>query len=99
MKQFKDFGKPYVKLNGSKLKMKEVLYKPIEITNGKITKSKYANESSSQCLTLEFCFAGKFEQHVVFTGSSVLIEQFEKYGEQVPFQTTIVSTESCYTFT
>ena len=38
------------------------------------------------------------EHRVVFTGSDVLIEQMEKYGECVPFSTEIKKIDRYYTF-
>jgi hypothetical protein len=35
--------------------------------------------------------------HVVFTGSSVLVEQMEKYGGKVPFVATIKRVDRYYT--
>jgi hypothetical protein len=35
--------------------------------------------------------------HVVFTGSSVLVEQMEKYGEKVPFIAVIKRVDRYYT--
>jgi hypothetical protein len=37
-------------------------------------------------------------RYVLFTGSSVLIEQMEKYKDEVPFLTTIKKVDRYYTF-
>jgi hypothetical protein len=36
-------------------------------------------------------------QHVIFTGSAVLINQLEKYGKEIPFLATVRKIERYYT--
>lgn len=48
-------------------------------------------------LTLQFKLEG--EERVLFTGSSVLIEQIEEYGHEIPFLTVIQKVNRFYTFT
>jgi len=44
-----------------------------------------------------FVFVGTEDRKVVFTGSDVLIEQMERYGEEIPFVATIKKVDRYYT--
>jgi len=81
-------------LDGDKLKMKDIEGKEIEVLAYRIANSKYNN---GQCVTIQFRLDGKV--HVAFTGSSVLLEQCEKYKDMIPFLATIKKIHKYYTFT
>jgi hypothetical protein len=66
----------------------------ILITGFRLNESKFKS-NSPRCLTVQF-MKGE-NQHVVFTGSSVLINQLEKYGKEIPFLVTIRKIERYYT--
>ena len=87
MKQFSDFAKDTV-LDGEKMRIDDVVNKPITVTNYAIKNSKYPKNKTGRYLTLQIeCNEGK--KYVIFTGSDVLIDQMEKYGEEIPFETVI----------
>jgi RNA-directed DNA polymerase len=62
----------------------------------RLSDSKYSKNNNSQCLTLHIEMDGK--RYVVFTGSVILIEQIEKYKEEIPFLATIKQIDKYYTF-
>lgn len=96
-KKFSDFAQERAVLDGPKLPIDDVTNREIEITGYKIAKSKYGKNASGMCLTLQFSFVGSEDKNVIFTGSDVLIEQMERYGDEVPFQTTIKKIDKYYT--
>lgn len=96
-KRFSDFAEEPELLDGSKLKMEEVLNKEILITGFKISDSKFSKSNNPKCLTLQFEMDD--EKHVIFTGSTVLINQIEKYKDEIPFLTTIKKIDKYYSFT
>jgi hypothetical protein len=81
---FSSFADPHA-LEGGKVKIGDVLDKEILIVNYRITPS---NKNSGQCLTIQFEL--NREKHVIFTGSSVLKNQLEKYKDKLPFLASIV---------
>jgi hypothetical protein len=96
LKRFSDFAQEGGPLDGTKLKIDDILNKEIMIIGFKMKDSKYAKSNSSKCLTIQFELDGN--RHVVFTGSSVLIEQIEKYQDKIPFLTIIKKIDRYYTF-
>lgn len=98
MKKFSDFAQERTVLDGPKLPIDDVTNRDMVVTGYKIAKSKYGKNTSGMCLTLQFQFVGCDDKNVIFTGSDVLIEQMERYGEEVPFQTVIRKIDKYYTF-
>lgn len=96
MKKFSDFAKEEI-LDGDKVKISQVLNKEIEISGFCINESKYKKNKSGKYLTLQIKYND--EKRVVFTGSDVLIEQMKKYGDEVPFLTTIRKINRYYSLT
>ncbi len=96
LKRFSDFAQESGPLDGTKLKIDDILNKEIMIIGFKTKDSKYAKSNSSKCLTIQFELDGN--RHVIFTGSSVLIEQMEKYQDEIPFLTVIKKIDRYYTF-
>lgn len=95
-KRFSDFAEEASPMDGTKLKIEDVINKEILVINCKIKESKYSKTNSSKCLMLQFEMDGN--RYVLFTGSSVLLEQMEKYKEEIPFLTTIKKVDRYYTF-
>jgi len=83
LKRFADFAQEEGPLDGEKVKLDLILNIEIMITGYKIKKSKYGASNSGNCLTVQFEQDGKHK--IFFTGSEVLMQQFEKYGEEIPF--------------
>lgn len=93
-KKFKDFAKEQAPLEGAKMKLDNLINKEIMVTGFKIRNSKF-KDGSNRCLTLQFELDKT--RYVVFSGSSILIEQMEKYGYEMPFMATIKKIDRYYT--
>lgn len=94
-KCFSDFAQEAGPMDGTKLKIDDVINREILIIGCKIKDSKYSKTNTSKCLTLQFVLQEK--RYVLFTGSSVLIEQMEKYQNEIPFLATIKKIDRYYT--
>lgn len=96
-KRFSDFAEGDGPLEGDKVKIDSILNQEILITGYKIRNSKYRKEGTEQYLTIQF----QIDEHerILFTGSNVLIDQLEKYKDNLPFYTTIKKVDRYYTFT
>lgn len=94
MKRFSDFAEEQT-LDGDKVKLDDVLNKEIVVTGYVVTKSKYKS-SGDMCLKLQFEVDGAM--YILFTGSNVLINQIERYHDEIPFITTIKKVDKFYTF-
>lgn len=76
MKKFREIAKDDIHLAGEKINLQDIVGKPIVVTGYKITKSRFKEDNY---LAIQYDLEG--EQHVTFTGATVLIEQLKKYGE------------------
>jgi len=94
--RFSDFAEEQSRLEGGKVKLKDILNKEITVTGYKIKKSNYTKTSGDQYLTLQFEING--DKRIFFTGSGVLIEQIEKYADKIPFVATVKQIDKYYTF-
>jgi hypothetical protein len=97
MKQFKDFGiTPSINsLTGDKIKIERILNRDIVVHDYRLEDSKY---SEGKCLYLQISVGET--KHVVFTGSSVLMEMIKQVPkEEFPFKTTIIKENEHYEFT
>jgi len=95
MKKFADFAQEARPLDGEKVKIESILNVEITIIGYGIKKSRYDKNFSGKYLTVQFEQDG--QRKVFFTGSDVLIEQFEKYGDQIPFVATVKRVDRYYT--
>lgn len=93
-KRFSDFADEPPILDGNKMKIKEILNKEILVTGFQINPSKF--DHTDNCLTLQFKLDE--ENHVIFSGSQVLIDQIEKYQDKIPFLTTIKKINKYFAF-
>lgn len=95
-KHFSDFAEEDGPLEGDKAKIESILNQEILIIGYKIKKSKYKKAGMEQCLTVQF----EIDEHkkIFFTGSNVLIDQLEKYKDNLPFYTKIKKIDRYYTF-
>jgi len=93
MKRFKDFSKESI-LDGDKIKIDDIINEEIEIIGHAIKNSKFESE---KYLTLQIKRDDK--KYVIFTGSEVLIDQIEKYKDEIPFLATIRKINKYYSFT
>ncbi len=100
MQRFRDFADE-TPIAGEKIKIESILNREIVVTGARIRDSIFKNENAKdgekpKCLLLQFELDG--EQHMTTTGSVVLIDQIRRYRDHIPFQTTIVRTGTCFTF-
>lgn len=98
MNQFKDFGiKPELKnFTGDKIAIKRLFNIPIKVLDFKIENSKH--KENTKCLTLQIEF--REEKRIVFTGSTVLMQQIEGVPkDKFPFNTTIINDNEYFEFT
>lgn len=98
MNQFKNFGiKPILSsFSGDKIKIDKILNMEILILKFKIEPSKH--KVNTNCMTLQIEKQGI--KHVIFTGSSVLMQMIQLVPEdKFPFRTTIVKESEHLEFT
>ena len=98
MNNFADFDiKPQLKaFSGDKIPVKKLFNIPITILDYKIEPSK--QKPGTECLTLQIEKSG--EKRIVFTGSTVLMDQIKRVPqERFPFVTTIKGDNDYYEFT
>lgn len=95
LKRFSDFANPTEVMDGDKIKIGDVLNKEIKVFSYKIGDSKYEGK---KLLTLQIEVDG--ENRIIFTSGIVLIDQCEKYADNMPFLTTIKKiSDRFYSFT
>lgn len=92
---FSDFADETKSFEGDKKKIEEILNKEILIVDFKIKDSK--QHKNTYYATIQFSVDNNL--YIAFTGSNVLIEQLNKYENNVPFYTTIAKINKYYTFT
>jgi hypothetical protein len=106
MNRFSDFAEQTNPImDGRKIALDDIIEKDgrggreIVVLNFRIKNTKYDDAKNPRCLTVQFAFSEKEdEHHVFFSGSSVLMEQLEKYQNQIPFTTKIKRVGKYYTF-
>ncbi len=95
VKRFAEFADAPSVLDGDKIKLDDLINREVTVIGSRITESKYGKNKSGKCLTLQIEIDGVHK--VVFTGSDVLIQQMEKYGDEIPFIAVIKKVERFYT--
>lgn len=98
MNNFKDFNiKPKVNsFVGEKIQVQKLFNLPVTVIAFKVEPSK--KKAGTQLLTLQIEKGG--EKRIVFTGSTVLIDQIKRVSEdRFPFITTIKGDNDYYEFT
>ena len=93
--QFSDFADESKSFDGEKKKLNDILNKEILILDFKVKDSKH--RIGSKYITIQF--RENNENFIVFTGSIVIINQFEKYKDNIPFYTIIKRIDKYYTLT
>lgn len=91
MHKFSDFAEDEVHLEGNKKPFSELVGKQIVVWSSRQMQSQY---ESDKCVMFQFSFTEDGEKFVTWTGSKVVLEQMEKYKEQMPFETTIQQRKS-----
>jgi len=97
MKKFSDFAKEQTPLEGSKAKMEDLLNTEIQILTFRLADSKYSKNKSGKYATVQFKKSDKSPFQVFFTGSDILIEQLEKYKDELPFKAIVKKINRYYT--
>lgn len=96
-RRFAEFARERLPLDGDKVKLDAIVNREITVIGYAIKRSRYDKNNSGKFLTLQLELDG--ERRILFTGSDVLIEQLEQYGDQVPFLATIKKIDRFYTLT
>jgi len=96
IKRFSNFSEEYIPLEGNKVKIDSMLNQEVLVTGYNIKRSKYIKEDNDKCLTIQFEINDV--KKIIFTGSNVLIEQIEKYKNEIPFIAIIKKIDRYYTF-
>src|SRR5690554_938963 len=97
MNSFSDFQIKTGILLGDKKKLEEVINLEIEVHDFKIVDSKHPKPGFEKCLHLQIKLSDK--DYVLFTSSSVLIQQISKVPDNgMPFKTKIVKSGKSYQF-
>ena len=99
MNSFKSLNIPPVSkcFRGDKIRMIRLLNREITVRDYKIVPSKFPDKGTGKCLQLQISVGET--NHVLFTGSSGLLEQIEKVTKSgLPFSTTIIEDDQQYKF-
>ncbi len=97
MRRFSDFATEEAQLDGEKLKLDDLLDQEIKLTGFRIQDSKYSKNKSGKYATVQFIKENEGTKNVFFTGSDILIEQLDKYKDQLPFVATVKKINRYYT--
>jgi hypothetical protein len=92
-KRFSDFSQESQRFDGDKVKIEAILNKEIKIIGARIAPSK--RNEGNKYLTVQFEMEDS--KYIIFTGSSVLIDQLTKYNDEIPFMTTVRKIGNYYT--
>jgi len=101
MNKFSEFADTSISpvMDGKKLSLDDILDKEILVLRYRIKKSKFTEAKNPDCLTVQFAYPENEAVHFVFfSGSSVLMQQLEKYQDKLPFSATIKKVGKYYTF-
>jgi hypothetical protein len=99
MKKFSDFAQEDMAFTGDKVPLEKLLNIPIIVSDYRLKDSKYKKGNADKCITVQFAYTDNPEkQFVFFSGSSVLINQCEKYKNEMPFEAKIQKVNRYYTF-
>lgn len=93
--RFSDFADESKPFEGDKKKIEDILNQEILIIDFKVKESKH--HKNTEYVTIQF----KIDDilYIAFTGSNVLIEQLNKYIDNIPFYTSIKKIDKYYIFT
>jgi len=93
--KFSDFAKEIKIFDGNKKRIEDILNQEILVLDFKIKDSK--KEQNTSYATIHFEINN--DNYIVFTASGVLIDQLERYKNNLPFYTIIKKIDKYYTFT
>lgn len=92
MKRFCEFSKERTALDGTKMKIDEVLGREIIVWDF------MEFDSPATCLQVQFSFEEAGEKFIFFTNSEVLTRQANQYREELPFCATVKKQKRYLTF-
>lgn len=92
--RFSDFAEESKSFDGDKKRIEDILNQEILVVDFKVKNSK--KRQDFLYATIQFKIGDI--NHIVFTGSGVLIDQLEKYKDNLPFYTIIKKIDKYYTF-
>lgn len=96
MKRFGDFAQENV-MDGDKKRLDDLLNQEVKLLQVQFKGSKFERKNSgNECMTMQIEMDSR--RYIVFTGSSVLIDQARKYQSELPFMVTIKKIDRYYTF-
>lgn len=93
--RFSDFANESKPFEGDKKKIEDILNQEILIIDFKVKESKH--HKNTEYVTIQFKINDIL--YIAFTGSNVLIEQLNKYTDNIPFYTSIKKIDKYYIFT
>lgn len=91
---FASFAKNQLPMPGNKKHLDEIINREIMVIDYRIRRS--IQRDGTDCLQLQFLLND--EICVLFSGSSVLINQIKDCADKIPFVTTIVKIDRYYSF-
>ena len=92
--KFSVFAKNQLPMPGNKKRLDEILNREITVIDYRIRKS--TKRDGTECLQMQFLLGD--EVCVLFTGSSVLINQIKESKDNIPFNGTVVKLDRYYSF-
>ena len=98
MKQFSEISKEEARLEGDKVKLDDILNEEIIIHGFTLALSSFSKNKSGQYITVQFS-KPEGEKQVFFSGSDVLIDQMQRYKDEMPFTAIIKKINKYYTLT
>jgi hypothetical protein len=101
MNKFSEFADTSISpvMDGKKIALDDILDKEIMVLRYRIKKTKFSEAKNPDCLTVQFAYPeDENNRFVFFSGSSVLMQQLEKYKDKLPFTATIKKVGKYFTF-
>ena len=92
--RFSTFAKNQLPMPGNKKRLDDILNREITVVDYRIRKS--TKRDGTECLQIQFLLDN--EVCVVFTGSSVLLNQIKEAKDNIPFPGTVVKLDRYYSF-
>lgn len=92
--RFSTFARDQVPLVGKKVRIGDILDQEVLVTDYRIFKSKH--RADGECLELQIVHNGTV--YVLFTGSSVLINEIRSASDKLPFFANITKADRYFSF-
>lgn len=92
--KFASFAKNQLPMPGNKKHLDAIINREITVLDYRLRRS--TQRDGTECLQLQFLMDD--EVCVLFTGSSVLINQIKECKDNIPFDATIVKVDRYYSF-